>query len=221
MISRVFVIALTIGLFFSGCQEKPQESEKEQITVSDTPPVGEEQQVKEESKKEETNKSQKISTASMAASIEDMVQESNAIFLKTTNGKKIKLISTENGIKFPDYPDKIILLDFFATWCPPCRAAIPHLISLQNKYKKDVQVIAILMEENKDNSELESFIEKHKLIFPVSNSRENFILSQALGGIRSLPTMVMYDKNGNYHTHYVGVAPEEMIDADIQKALKK
>ncbi len=217
MISRVFVIALTIGLFFSGCQEKPQENKKEQVTVSDTPAV-----VKDESKEEEeTNKSQKVSTTSMATSINDMVQESNAIFLKTTSGTKIKLISTEKGIKFPDYPNKVILLDFFATWCPPCRAAIPHLISLQNKYKNDIQVIAILMEENKDNSELERFIQKHKLIFPVSNSRENFILSQALGGIRSLPTMVMYDKNGNYHTHYVGVAPEEMIDSDIQKALKK
>jgi thiol-disulfide isomerase/thioredoxin len=220
MISRVFVIAFTIGLFFNGCQDKTQPSGEEQIVVEETP-IKQEPQVREEPKKEETNKSQKISTASMAASIEDMVQESNAIFLKTTTGEKIKLISTENGIKFPDYPDKIVLLDFFATWCPPCRAAIPHLNSLQAKYKDTIQVIAILMEENKENSEIERFITKHKLSFPVSNSKENFILSQALGGIRSLPTMVMYDKKGNYHTHYVGVAPEEMIDADIQKALKK
>ena len=220
MISRVFVVAFIITLFFSGCEKKQQPNETEQITnEQETPPQKE--LLKEEIPKDETNKSQKISTASIAASLEDLVQESNAIFLTTTLGKKIKLVSTEAGIKFPDYPDKIILLDFFATWCPPCRAAIPHLNSLQSKHKENIQIIAILMEENKENSELERFIAKHKLSFPVSNSKENFILSQSLGGIRSLPTMVMYDKNGKYHTHYVGVAPEEMIDADIQKALQK
>ncbi len=220
MISRVFVVAFIIGLLFSGCNDKQQDKRQQTTQMQETTPPQEKIE-EEEVPKEETNKSQKVSTTSMAASIDDMVQESNAIFLQTTTGNKIKLISTEKGIKFPDYPDKVILLDFFATWCPPCRAAIPHLIHLQSKYKDKIQVIAILMEENKENSELERFITKHKMSFPVANSRENFILSQALGGIRSLPTMVMYDKNGNYHTHYVGVAPEEMIDSDIQKALKK
>ena len=219
MISRVFVVAFIIGLFFSGCEKKSQQNETEQAKTENTPQ--QEEQKKEEIPTKETNKSQKVSTATLAASIEDLVQESNAIFLTTTTGEKIKLISTEDGIKFPDYPNKIILLDFFATWCPPCRAAIPHLNSLQSKHKDDIQVIAILMEEHKDNSEVERFITKHNVSFPISNSKENFILSQALGGIRSLPTMVMYDKNGKYHTHYVGVAPEEMIDADIKKALKK
>jgi len=79
----------------------------------------------------------------------------------------------------------------------------------------------VLMEENKDNLELDDFIKEFKINYPVLNSKENFFLSQALGGIRSLPTIVIYDKNGAYFTHYLGAAPEEMLESAIEKALKK
>ena len=78
-----------------------------------------------------------------------------------------------------------------------------------------------LMEEDKDNQEVIDFSKEHQINFPVLNSKENFLLSQALGGIRSLPTLVMYDKTGNYFIHYTGAAPEEMIESDIKKALAK
>ena len=144
---------------------------------------------------------------------------SNIINLKTTDGKVIKLTALDNGIKFDDYDGKIVLLDFFATWCPPCLAEIPHLNAIQDAFKDHVQIIGILMEESKSNEEIEEFRDNKNMNFPVTNSPENFHLSDALGGIKSLPTMVMYDKNGEYFTHYVGAAPQEMIEADIQKAI--
>jgi thiol-disulfide isomerase/thioredoxin len=148
-------------------------------------------------------------------------KKTNVIELLTTDDIPIKLTALENGIKFENYPDKIVLLDFFATWCPPCRAEIPHLASIQSALKDHVQIIGVLMEESKSNKEIEEFREDMGMNFPVTNSPANFILSDALGGIKSLPTMVMYDKNGEYFTHYVGAAPQEMIEADIQKALEK
>ncbi len=146
---------------------------------------------------------------------------SNIINLKTTDGRVIKLTALDNGISFDDYKGKIVLLDFFATWCPPCLAEIPHLVEIQNTFNDHVQIIGVLMEETKTNDEMESFRQNKNMNFPVTNSKENFILSDALGGIKSLPTMVMYDKNGEYFTHYVGAAPQEMIEADIQKAIEK
>jgi hypothetical protein len=77
------------------------------------------------------------------------------------------------------------------------------------------------MEENKDDLEIQKFEKEMGINFPVANSPANFALSQALGGIRSLPTMVMYDTKGDYFTHYVGAAPQEMIEADIQRAINK
>ncbi|MCH9814551.1 MAG: TlpA family protein disulfide reductase [Epsilonproteobacteria bacterium] len=146
---------------------------------------------------------------------------SNIINLQTTKGENIKLTALENGILFENYQNKVVLLDFFATWCPPCIAEIPHLNEIQTSYKDRVQIIGVLMEESKNNEEIEAFINSHAMNFPITNSKANFTLSDALGGIRSLPTMVMYDKNGEYFTHYIGAAPQEMIEADIRKALAK
>ena len=167
---------------------------------------------KKETPTEVDTKTQKSTSAKTTA---------NVLTLTDTQGKSYKLQATENGIKFEGLENKIVLLDFFATWCPPCRAEMPHLVSLQNKYAGKVQILSILMEEDKDNQEVISFAKEHALNFPILNSKENFLLSQALGGIRSLPTLVIYGKDGNYFQHYVGAAPEEMIEADIKKALAK
>ena len=148
-------------------------------------------------------------------------KEADLLVLTDIEGKPYKLEATQNGIKFHGLEDKIVLLDFFATWCPPCRAEIPHLINLQNRYKGKIQILSILLEEDKDNRDLISFSKKYQFNFPILNSKENFLLAQALGGIRSLPTLVMYDRHGNYFTHYVGAVPEEMIEADIKKAMDK
>jgi thiol-disulfide isomerase/thioredoxin len=152
---------------------------------------------------------------------QEKAPQANVLTLTATDGKTFKLTATENGIHFDGLEGKVVLLDFFATWCPPCRAEMPHLVNLQERYNGKVQILSILMEEEKENSEAISFAKEYNLNFPILNSKENFLLSQALGGIRSLPTLVMYDKEGNYFTHYVGAAPEEMIESDIKKALAK
>ncbi len=146
---------------------------------------------------------------------------SNIINLKTTDHQVIKLTALENGIEFEKYRGKIVLLSFFATWCPPCRTEIPHLNAIQKIYKDDLQIIAILMEESKSNAEITAFIQDYQMGYPVTNSPENFLLSDALGGIRSLPTLVIYDRHGEYSTHFVGAAPQEMIEAEIKKAMAK
>ncbi len=170
-------------------------------------------------KKETSTKTQSSQTQTEKASAASKAV--NKLTMKATDGTIFTLSPTQDGIRFEGLEQKVVLLDFFATWCPPCRAEMPHLANLQTKYKGKVQILSVLMEEEKDNSEVIAFAKEYQLNFPILNSKENFMLSQALGGIRSLPTLVMYDKEGNYFTHYVGAAPEEMIEADIQKALAK
>ncbi len=160
-----------------------------------------------------TTKSQEKKTVSKKAS--------NSLTLTDTEGKSYTLQATESGIIFQGMENKIVILDFFATWCPPCRAEMPHLVNLQKKYAGKIQILSILMEEEKDNQDVIAFAKEHNLNFPILNSKENFLLSQALGGIRSLPTLVIYDKKGEYFQHYVGAAPEEMIESDIKRALAK
>jgi thiol-disulfide isomerase/thioredoxin len=189
----IILTLLASMLFITGCERKKQSNQQ-----TEEPKAAKEVTPKQEKK-----------------------EGPSTITLHTTGGEDILLMATPKGIIFKGYEGKIVILDFFATWCPPCRAEIPHLADIQNAYKGKVQIIGILMEENKDDLEIQKFEQEFGINFPIANSPANFALSDALGGIRSLPTMVMYDTNGDYFTHYVGAAPQEMIEADIQRALTK
>lgn len=152
-------------------------------------------------------------------------KDESKIELKTTDLKTITLKKTENGFKFDNFDNKVILLNFFATWCPPCKAEIPHLNNLKNKYKDTFEVIALAVGEKDgnlpSNEKLNNFINEFKINYIVVNSEENFRLADLLGGVKIIPTMFMIDPSGKIMQKYVGIVPEEMMESDIKKALGK
>ncbi len=194
MLTKIAVLFLALTIFFTGCERKAHKQEAQ----------------KKEQNQQQTQIEEKEANKSV---------EQSSIVLHTTGGLQITLRATPKGIVFEGYEGKIVLLNFFATWCPPCRAEIPHLADIQNAFKDDLQIIGVLMEDNKEDITIQKFEKLMQINYPIANSPENFLLSDALGGIKSLPTTVMYDKRGNYFTHYVGAVPQEMIEADIQRAL--
>lgn len=153
------------------------------------------------------------------ASLPKEASKNEPITLKTIDGKEIIVTPKEKGFTFSGYENKIVLVNFFATWCPPCKAEIPHLNNLQEKYKENFVIISVLLEENKSNEEITSFMKYHNAKYIITNSPDNFKFAQSVGGVKNIPLMFLYDKSGNYSTHYVGAIPEEMIDADIKKVL--
>jgi len=122
--------------------------------------------------------------------------------------------------------NKVVIFDIFATWCPPCRAAASHLSSLQKKYKDDLVVIGITIEDNILNEKLLEFREKYTADYTIVNSDQNRRLSNAivkeleLGERYPIPLMVLY-KDGKLVNHFVGATEEEFIDSDIRRALNK
>jgi len=146
--------------------------------------------------------------------------DKNNIRLHTVKGDEIVFIKGKDTLKLKNSNNKIILLNFFATWCPPCKAEIPHLVNLQKKYKNKLKIISVLLEDDKPDSEIKSFINYNHINYIVTNGTNNFKLSNLLGGIQNIPFMILYDKNGKVITHYIGIIPEEMIDSDIKKAIK-
>ena len=149
-------------------------------------------------------------------------QKANTTFnLKTTSGKNI-LVSIENDKwTFKGYENQVILLNFFATWCPPCKAEIPNLINLQNKYKDKFHIISVLLEQDKTDAFIRMFIKKYKINYEITNSAENYKLADKLGGITSIPTMFIFDNKGKMMEKYRGAVPQEMIDTDIQKGINR
>ncbi len=194
------IIFVTLAFFaLQGCSSET--STKKNVTLETIKPV-EKTQIHTET---EPNKKDDL--------------KSNYILLKDVNGEKIKLIPKESGFTFVNYENKIVILNFFATWCPPCNAEIPHLNNLQEKYKDDVKIISILLEDNKSDEEIKKFINRNQINYTITNSPANFEVAKEIGGVRSIPFMLIYDRNGDYSQHYMGAVPEEMIEVDIKRVL--
>ena len=149
------------------------------------------------------------------------VERTTEFQLKTTNDGIINIRLENEKIILKDYPNKIVLLNFFTTWCPACKAEIPNLIQLQNSYKNDFVIISVVLEEMKTNDQIKDFIKESHINYNVANSPECIELARSLGGIKSIPTMFLIDRNNNVFQKYVGLVPTEMMEIDIKKVLEK
>jgi len=150
----------------------------------------------------------------------------NEYILTALNNAQYIVKKESNGFILENAKGKVVIFDIFATWCPPCRASASHLSSLQEKYKDDLIIIGITIEDNIPNSKLQDFREKYTANYTLVNSDQNRRLSDeivkelGLGERYPIPTMAMY-KDGKLINHYVGVVQEEFIESDIKKALGK
>lgn len=129
--------------------------------------------------------------------------------LKLTNGKDIKL---------SDHKGKIVIIDFWATWCPPCRKGIPDLIDIQKRYDKKLVVIGISLDtETKDD--VVPFINKFGINYPVAYG--NMEVVKAYGNIQAIPTSFIVDQKGDIVDTHVGLVDKSVYVNKIEELLKK
>lgn len=147
--------------------------------------------------------------------------------LKTTDGKAINIKVTQDGWKFEGLENKVVLLNFFGTWCPPCKAEIPHLLNIRKKLEKDFEILAIDIGKRggglNTQEELDAFIKKFKVNYPITTGGDNSKLFGAVMELNpsgSIPFMILFNKQGQYVQYYIGMKPEEMLFNDISKAIK-
>lgn len=140
------------------------------------------------------------------------------VSLNTNSGKSIEATKTGDGFKFSGYEGKAVLLGFFATWCPPCKAEIPHLVALGEKYKDKFAVVAVLIENEKSKEALDSFVAEYKINYEIALSPSNEEMARGVGGVRGVPNMFLYSPDGKLLAHYPGAVPKEMIEDDLKKA---
>lgn len=125
--------------------------------------------------------------------------------LKDINGKDVKL---------SDYKGKIVIIDFWATWCPPCRKGIPDLIALQKKYKDDLAVIGISLDQQNTIKDVVPFYKSYGINYPVVYGTGQVV--QQFGGVEAIPTSFIIDKEGNIVNKYVGLIPMEEYERNIK-----
>lgn len=139
--------------------------------------------------------------------------------LTTLDDENITINKIDRGFTFSNTDNEAVLLNFFATWCPPCKAEIPHFNNLQKKYDGKLKIISVLMED-KNTQQIKEFVKKYDIGYIVTQGSANFDLAKAIGDVQAIPFTILYDKNGKYATHYTGAIPEEMLDVDILKVIK-
>jgi cytochrome c biogenesis protein CcmG/thiol:disulfide interchange protein DsbE len=120
-------------------------------------------------------------------------------------------------VSLSDFEGKVVILDFWATWCPPCKAEIPHFIELYKQYKdKGLVVIGIALDQEGIDI-IKPFVQKYGIEYPVLLPDGQ--VAKAYGGINSIPTTFVIDSAGNVRQKYVGYRDKSVFEADIKELL--
>jgi peroxiredoxin len=145
-------------------------------------------------------------------------QKAPPFTLKDTAGHKVSLA---------DYKGKAVIVDFWATWCAPCKVEIPWLEQFHNQYAGQGLEILGVSEDNLDPDDKAKLAQEKKDISDKATQMkinypvliDDASVSTPYGGIDGLPTTFFIDRSGKVVASTVGLAPRDTIEADIKKAL--
>lgn len=130
--------------------------------------------------------------------------------LQSVNGKTVSL---------SDFKGKVVVLDFWATWCGPCRKGIPDLIDIQKQFKNKVAVIGISLDQDNTKADLVPFIKKFGINYPVLYANMDVVMNY--GNIQAIPTTFIIDQYGKIVDRNIGLAPKSKYVDKIESLLKK
>lgn len=125
--------------------------------------------------------------------------------LKDTRGEKVSL---------SDLRGKVVLLDFWATWCPPCREELPHVDDLYHKLKGHNAVVLGVSDEGRGT--VRSFLKKHSYDLPTLVDSSDAV--HKMYGVQAVPTLVIINPRGVVVADYVGERTEEQLTAALKTA---
>jgi peroxiredoxin len=129
--------------------------------------------------------------------------------LKATDGKPVRSA---------DFKGKVVVLDFWATWCGPCRAEIPGFIALQKRHEQEgVAVIGVALDDGGAET-VKRFAQKEGVNYPVVLADEE--TQRVFGGIEAVPTTFIIDRAGQIVKKHVGFADADELEKEIQALLK-
>src|ERR1700676_2199414 len=127
--------------------------------------------------------------------------------LKDLDGKDLSLSSLKG---------RVVLLNFWATWCGPCRAEIPSLIQLQKRYQDRMQIIGLVVDED-DQTEIRKFIESQGINYPVALAPDDIRI--AYGGVSALPTVFLLNASGRVVQKHVGLFDPALYETEVRVLL--
>ena len=117
-------------------------------------------------------------------------------------------------VSFADLRGKVVLVNFWATWCPPCRAEIPDLVALQDKYRDKLVVIGISEDEDATPAQVKAFGVERKVNYPIVMKTPE--LAKIFKGVSALPTTFVIDPEGKIRQRHVGMLRAQTTELETQ-----
>ncbi|MCK4548205.1 MAG: TlpA family protein disulfide reductase [Candidatus Eisenbacteria sp.] len=211
----LLVSALAIGVFvFGACGKKTDSEPAEAAPVAEiarTPeaasgaPAG----VEGEAGSQSTPDAEAVeSTPKAAAERRSDPKARDFALVDVTSGKTVRL---------SDYRGKVVLIDFWATWCRPCLMGIPHLIDLHKTYSKGKFTVLGISLDQKGPAVVKRFVKQQAIPYPIIMADQATV--QAFGGVRSIPTAFLIDQDGYIVGRYEGYRHKSFFEKEIKKLL--
>lgn len=120
-------------------------------------------------------------------------------------------------LKLSDYKGKAVLLNFWATWCEPCKIEMPWFVELQKQYgPQGLQVLGVAMDDT-DPKDISEFAHKMGVNYPIAVGKE--AVGEQYGGIPYLPSTFYIDRDGKVVDRVYGLVSRSEIEGDIKRAL--
>ena len=129
--------------------------------------------------------------------------------LKDMNGADVRLSS---------FKGKVILLNFWATWCHPCKEEIPDLVALQEEYKDDLVVLGFSIDDKPE--ELKEYAVKYAMNYPVLVGAGHENIQEAYGPMWGVPVTIIIGRDGRIAKKQSGIRTHEQFDREIKRLLQ-
>ena len=126
--------------------------------------------------------------------------------LKDLSGKEVALASFKDS-------GKVVLLNFWATWCGPCKAEIPGFVKLQEKYKDKLVILGYSVDDSAEQAK--KFVDEYKMNYPILLGEGREDVQDAYGPIWGIPASFIISKDGKVCRRHMGIAPEEVFEKEV------
>ena len=116
-----------------------------------------------------------------------------------------------------DLKDKVLLVNFWATWCAPCEIEIPWFIDFDKKYRSQgLEIVGVSLDEE-GPEKVKKFVAEHKMTYKVVMGDEK--TAEAFGGVVGLPTTFLVDRSGKFHSMHRGLVGKDIVENELLELL--
>lgn len=209
------LLITSLLLYLTGCEDKKSDLPQKEVKKETGIKSGKSKSLKQIDK----------NTTDHNTAEEETEEQIYTFTLSDLNDVNHTVTIDNKDIKISNVSERLIVLNFFATWCPPCQGQLPYLTDLKKKYEGKLFLCGILVNDKPDRETLQKFLKAYDVDYFISIGKENDTLAELaikklhLPEDLPIPITVLF-KEGHYYSHYEGAVPIEMLEHDIKQAIK-